>query len=289
MTLTLTELLTAYEIDKGLDREDRKHQGLTASSFGSCNRRTAFALHDYPVTNTQPLTSVATVGSLLHMGVAVLWLKQGYEVEVTGEHGTLDAINRALREVRDLKSVTRSRFDYWAVKEGPPDNVWKQAHVYGVDHGADEGWTILIDVLCRETGRTATYQMAFDPDLADEAMAELASGSETVINGVPPIPDDRYGHGDPVCDNCPFLDGCWGASDDEHPVFDGADIEKFGIEYLEAQVAAKEADERKKIARSRLVGASGPYGQVKVTWSDVAGRHVEYDARPYRKLNVTRV
>jgi hypothetical protein len=222
------------------------------------------------------------------MGVAVLWLKRGYDVEVSGLHGTLDAVNRELREVRDLKSVSRSRFDSWRVKGGPPKKVWQQAHVYGVDQGADDTWTIIVDALCRETGRTETYPMPFDPILAAEAMDELAEGTERVIKGLPPIPDDRYGHGDPVCDNCPFLNACWGESDQDHPVFDGADIEKFAIEYLEAQVEAREAEERKKIARSRLAGAEGPYGDVVVKWSEVAGRHVEYDAGPYRKLKVTR-
>jgi hypothetical protein len=139
--ITLTELLTGYEISKGLERLDRKHDGLTASSFGSCLRRAGMERHDQQVTDTQPTTSVATVGSLLHMGVAMLWAKQGYDVEISGEHGTLDAIDRQRREIRDLKSVTRSRFDYWMAQNGPPENVWKQAHVYGHDQGADETWT----------------------------------------------------------------------------------------------------------------------------------------------------
>jgi len=283
--ITLTELLTAYEAERSADRGGRGHEGLTASALGGCIRRVAYERSDEQITNERPTTSVATVGSLLHDAVAPLYQKHGYVTEVTGANGTSDAIKD--NEVRDLKSVTRSRFDAWD-RVGPPESVWKQAHVYGHDQGATEGWVMVIDALCRETGRTATYTMGYDPDLAAEALAELAQGDQTIAKGLPVIPDNRYGHGDPVCDNCPFLDACWGEQPD-HGIFDGSDIEMFALEYLDASAAKKEADTRMKIAKARLATAQGQYGSVKVGWTDVKERHVEYDAAGYKKLSVKRV
>jgi hypothetical protein len=244
--------------------------------------------HEKPITDTQPTTTVATVGSMIHMGVAMLWVKHGYDVEVSGDHGTLDAIHRERREIRDLKSVTRGRFDYWMGQNGPPDSVWKQGHVYGHDQGADETWTIIIDVLCRESGRTATFLTPYDPDVAAAAMEELAARTAAVKAGVPDIPDDRYGKGDPVCESCPFMSACWGERE-EHPVFDDADIEKFALEYLAAQATESEAKKRKEAAKARLHGAQGPYGQVTVKWSPTKASTYTVNKQAGKKITVGRV
>ena len=283
---TLTEVLTAYEITRQMDRNDRGHEALTASSFGGCLRRAAFVKNNEPVSNTQPLTSVATVGSLLHDAVAALWEALGEDTAVTGQHGTSDVVQKD-GTVRDLKTVSRGKFDYWA-STGVPEEVWKQLHAYGADHGATAETVLVVDVLCRETGRTASYTMLFDPQFAADALTELEVTTEVIAKGVPPIPPERSGHGDPICSNCPFLDTCWGEKE-EHPVFDGSDLEMFAAEYLEAQAAEKTAKERKELAKSRLRGADGAYGQMSVKWSDVKGGPVEFYRKPYRKLTVNRV
>jgi hypothetical protein len=210
----------------------------------------------------------------------------GEPTEVTGEHGTADVVQQD-GTVRDLKTVSRGKFDYWA-SVGPPEEVWKQVHTYAKDQGATEGAVLVIDVLCRETGRTASYTAEFDPAIADAAVGELEETTEVIAKGIPPIPPERSGYGDPFCDHCPFLSTCWGEKE-EHPVFKGTDLEKFAQEYLEAQAIEKQAKAAKELAKSRLRGAGGTYGEFDVKWSDVKGGHVEFERKPYRKLTVNRV
>lgn len=285
--LTLHRLLAEWEEDHQSQRPD----GLTASAVSfMCARQESFARTGVTPSDEVDPVSAATVGSMIHFGVGLLWSKvPGALVELRTDAGTADVVRPAEREVRDLKSVADHRFDRWYSAGGPPDSVWQQVAQYGAAHGADSSWTLVVDAFCRVTGRCETYTRPFTEELAEAGRAKLAELAELMDEvdpmDVDPIDHDgryRAGDGDWFCDHCPFRDACLGAAGvpdgirkDLPAIIDAA------TEYRAAAGMESEGKRRKKAAKLVLEGFVGEAGPWVISQKTMPGRHVDYYAEGY--------
>lgn len=276
---SLADLLNRYESDR---KDDRQAAALGPSATSvACRRQTAFGLQDVTPTDRPPTVTAATVGTMLHEVVAARWLawadERGYapgeftveeRVTVPGmpRDGTTDVVDRRLKLVRDLKTVNRFRFDAWLNAGGPPDSVWQQVGIYALGVGADPSWALVVDALCRETGRTYTYVADFDRDAATAAVERIATLDAT-LRSVPvmDVPADGKGRDTFPCDRCPWATLCLGPDGPEpvHP--DAATVQAAADRYLEAGRHVSEWEAEKARARAEIGDATGTFDTVKIT------------------------
>lgn len=318
--VTLHDLLALMEAEKQADRDGTRTSASDTSTY--CRRALAYRLQaTSPSDDPEPVT-VATVGTLLHAGIAAEWAKeQGTMVEFRTQIGTADVIRPHRREVRDLKSVSRSKFDSWDALGGPPDGVWDQDGLYALEYlldtfdqalaaadaqpceGCDapaeepclshctgralawdehcQGWTLVVDAICREDGRCGTWTRPFDPDDAEESGNRLGAQAAWLLSLESPdlAPVDRSGHGDWVCDGCPWRTRCLGEDDRPAVLPDGLDpieVMEAAEEYRHWSAIQADAKKRQEQARNRLRGAQGVFGHWSVSWS--IGQPVEVPA-----------
>lgn len=296
---TLHDLLAAWEAEKAADRDDTH---VSPSSLGNyCRRQLAYRLTLTPASDDPDTVTVATVGSLVHAGLARLWDDDpdtlGTEVRTPGSGSTdvvqtigedpaweFDPEDRVITGsgpliVRDTKTVARTKFDRWERNDGPTEDVWAQVMDYGRRLGADDTWTVVVDALCRETGRCATYARPFDPVQAEEAAIALEALQERYGQGDPDLaPADRDGHGDWFCDSCPWLTRC--AGPDGRPNVTELDpevAEETIAEYVKWNTIANDAAAKAKAARTALGGTTGRYGEWRISWSITEARTVPLD------------
>lgn len=276
MSITsLHDLLDTYELEKDLDRG----LAIGPSAVGAlCRRQLAYTLTGTPTTDDVDRVTGATVGSMIHAGIAALWEEDpdtlGTEVEVPGG-GHVDTFQEVdgVLVVRDLKTVNRSKFDRWQVNEGPPQSVWNQAAIYAgrlqsVDEDAQPA-LLVIDALCRETGRTETYQREYNRDEYLMAEARLETMDAYREGDPDEAPADRAGRGDHICDTCPWQSRCLGPDDrpnvselSEEEVIDAA------AEYRKWNTIANEAKRKADAARNLLRGTTGVFGGYEVRWTE---------------------
>lgn len=298
---TLHDLLEVWEAEAHADRDDTLVTPSAANTF--CRRQLAYRLTLTPTTDTPDTVTVATVGSLLDWAIGRLWEDDpdtiGVQVPVPGG-GTADVVQGEPADddgppedltVRDTKSVSRAKFDRWARNDGPPEEVWDQVMTYAGRLGAThERTTVVIDALCRESGRTATYTRPFDWvqwQAAEEGLANLADKYST---GDPDTaPADREGHGDWVCDSCPWATRCLG--EDDRPNVSNLtedEVADAAAEYLRWNSIANDAAAKAKAARNLLRASTGTFGGWTIAWSERPGRWVEgYEVRPSKVIKIT--
>jgi len=294
--VTLHELLADWEATRDGHRD---HTQVTPSAAGTlCLRQTAYSLNLVPRSDSPDPVTVATVGSLIHLGVATLWdaeprtLATEHPLEVGGQ---IDCLRAAAgkREVRDLKTVSRSKFDGWVANAGPPEAVWQQLAEYGSRYRAESGTpspiVLIVDAICRETGRCATFERDWTPEAAEAAKRTL--DRVEALRGVEPldVPTSRTGRGDWLCDSCPWLSDCMGPDDSTPEVteVDARTAEAAAYEYAKWQATAKHANEQAAEAKAVLRGFTGRAGSWEVKWSERSGGVVpEYVRAPSRVLSV---
>ena len=304
---TLHDLLAAWEAEKHADRDDTT---VSPSSLGNlCRRNLAYRLTLTPPSDEPDTVTVATVGSLVHAGLARLWDDDpdtlGTEVRTPGSGSTdvvqtigpdtaweFDPEERTIANpggepliVRDTKTVAATKFDRWARNDGPTEDVWDQVMDYGRRLGADENWIMVVDALCRETGRCATYARPYNPTQAEQAAIALEALQHRYGQGDPDLaPADRDGHGDWFCDTCPWLTRCMGP--DGRPNVTELDPETaadMAAEYVKWNGIANDAAAKAKAARSALAGTSGVFGGWRVSWTVTEPRTVALEEPIYEK------
>lgn len=301
---TLHSLLEAWEAEKAADRDDTQ---TSPSSLGNlCERQLAYRLNlTTPTDHPDPVT-VATVGSLIHIGIARLWDDDpdtlGTEVHTPGS-GSTDALqelgtaswefdpedrsvarvphrHRTPLVVRDTKTVAATKFDRWERNDGPTEDVWDQVMDYGARLGADPTWTMVVDALCREDGRTATYARPYDPAQADAARARLEALQER-LTGIDPDhapTGEREGRGDWFCDSCPWVTRCTGPDDRPNVTdLDPAIAADLIAEYEHWNGIANDAARKAKAARGNLRGTEGKFGEWRIAWTVTEDRWVTLD------------
>ena len=205
--VTLHDLLADHETD----RQGLRPPGLTASSNTPiCFRQTALKLHNIPPSDPVEPVTAATVGTLIHDAVARIWQAADPDalVEVTGAHGTADVVRPNHLGVRDLKAVSGWVFDQWAA-DGPPDSVWTQLAIYAHDHDAGDDWTLIVDALCRDDGRCATYSRPYSRAAGEEAAGALRDLAWDLTGSSPwdAEPSGAWGAAW-VCQRCPWATLC---------------------------------------------------------------------------------
>lgn len=266
-TIQLHDILARFEADRQGERPD----GLTASGLHPiCPRQTALTLQHVHKTDDEPAVSAATVGTMLHAWYEDYWRTNdpGAIVEVRGAHGQPDVYRPDVPEVRDLKTVNRYKFDAW-VAQGPTDDVWDQLAIYGHDVDLPDNADLVIDALCRETGRAATYVAVYAREWGSNAVAELEALSARLSTVTPldaPI-GGREGRGDYFCDRCPWRSLCLGPTGDpSQGQYDDAAIISAAELHEQGALLERRGKEMKKEARSALRGVSGAYGDYTIKW-----------------------
>lgn len=287
---TLLDLLECWEAEKSAERDPTRLSPSDADPL--CGRALAYRINATTPTDDVDTVHVGTVGSLIDVGVMAQWRAEsdenvvqgcrpdpmavGGEARVYRGPGTPDVIRPAHREVRDLKSLSRAKFDRWEALDGPPDNVWVQPEQYAaawIDQEDTDpaGWTLLIDAICRETGRCATYHRPYDPEHTGELGATLQAVRDSLEGRDPDtVPADRPGRGDWVCDGCPWQTRCLGNDDRPAVIPEGlqpAELADSATQYRYWNAIKLDADRKAKAARNRLRGADGTFGGFKVWWT----------------------
>lgn len=268
--VTLADLLGDFEAVRG----DERPEGLTASGLHPvCERQAAYELQGVEPTDDTPRVTAATVGTMIHEAYTRLWAARDPSavIERRGPHGQPDVIRAG--EVRDLKTVNGRKFDEWRTTDGPPDEVWDQLAIYGHDAGLPTGARLVIDALCRETGRTATYEAPFTRPWGEEVVAELGMTAARLLTT--PIAEvstgARTGRGDWFCDRCPFRTDCLGNNDEPEDAYRGGDAEAVAAAaraWMEASLVERGAKEQKAAAKRVLVGVKGTFGEYEVSWTE---------------------
>lgn len=268
MTTQLHDILSAFEAA----RQSERPSGLTASGLHPiCPRQTAYQLQDVPKTDDEPTVSAATVGTMLHAWYENYWrtTDPGAMVEVRGAHGQPDVYRPDVPEVRDLKTVNRYKFDAWLAQNGPSDDVWDQLAIYGHDVDLPDDADLVIDALCRETGRAATYVATYAREWGQDVVTRLEATSRTLTTVTPgdaPV-GGREGRGDYFCDRCPWRSLCLGeAGDPSRGQYDEGEIISAAALHEQGAIREKEGKEMKKRAKSVLSGITGTFGEFDVKW-----------------------
>lgn len=276
--ITLHDLLARWEAERSADRDPTQ---VSPSDLGAlCKRQVAFRINGRSATDEVDPVTVATVGSLLHAGTALLWDKEPWTVTeyafAQGGHAdVLRGNGLGLGEVRDLKTISRSKFDAWAINDGPPAGVWLQLAAYAArairDMAVAFPVDLLVDALCRESGRTATYRRAYSAEWGEQAEAALTALDQDLRDIDPlDVPTSRTGRGDWLCDSCPFLTACVG--EDQRPVvteLEEAEVVHALHAYAVAAQAEKDAAAAKADARARLAHTpEGQYGTFRLKWGE---------------------
>lgn len=269
--ITLHTVLAEYERQRQADRD---HTRLSASGNDPlCDRQTALRLAGTePSDPTEPVTA-ATVGTLIHLGMTEVWTQVDPDAytEQRGEHGTADVVHHGDLLVRDLKTVNQYVFDQWAEAGGPPEGVWNQLRIYAHDNDAAPGWQLVVDALCRDDGRCATYTRPYHPTEGEDAVADLGTLGEAL--GDPDQdpwqvePTGAYGP-DWVCERCPFRTPCGRGTRprDVAPPLDDPTITEAVADYLHAKELEAEAKRLKGRAKVALRGVEGTVDGYAVKW-----------------------
>jgi len=269
---------------------------LGPSDTGRCLRQAAYAHHDTTPTEPDRAKQAARLGSLLHLGYAVVVRDLGdpfrnTEVEVVipglAAPGHADDVDWRHRVVLDLKTAKDRTWQRW-VTYGLPDRMWDQVELYGYGLSivAPGEWTVGIVLLNRETGEEARFERAGDPDRGRDLADVLVARQEALDASERPEEFPREGNGPGrgmPCDWCPWVSECWGTVDTDCTqlsvqaaiIADSpAAIESTGLAYLAARETESKAQEAKATARVYLQGIpAGTYGTVKITWR--GGREAE--------------
>lgn len=298
---TLHDLLAGWELDRS---QHRDHSKVTPSATATlCMRQAAYRINDVPQSDSPDPVTVATVGSLIHAGVALLWDEDAHTLATEfplAAGGQIDAVRAVTnrREIRDLKTLSRSKFDAWQANDGPGEEVWQQLAEYASRYRAELGdqpvFALIIDALCRDDGRTATYEREWDEEQGEAATRTLARVE--ALRGLEPldVPTSRIGRGDWLCDSCPWVTACMGP-DDRTPelaeLTEDQAVELAG-DYAKWSALAREAKAKAEAARNMLQGVAGRVGEWEVTWRDVPERMVPpaeaYIRKGYSTLSVRR-
>ncbi len=267
-TTTLTEILEAFESTRSAARPE----GLTASGLHPiCKRQTAWRLQGTAPTDDEPLTGAATVGTMLHAWYETYWRQTdpGAIVEQRGAHGTPDVYRPDVPELRDLKTLNRRKFDAW-LATGVPSDVWDQLAVYGFDVGLPDEADLVVDALCRETGRSHTYVASYAREWGLDVVTDLEGLSVSLTASDPlGVPTGaRSGRGDWFCDRCPFRSMCLTGDEPTRGEYDDEQIVAAAELYERGAALSREADALKKEGRGVLKGVTGEFGEYEVRWTE---------------------
>jgi hypothetical protein len=213
MSDDLHTLLAEYEGD----HQGARPNGLTASGLHPvCHRQTAYDLNGYEPTNETDPVSAATVGTMLHETYEKLWRAHDPDalVEVRGVHGQADVVRLHTDppEIRDLKTKGKRGFDWWVNNGKPDDTIWDQLAIYAHDNNLPDDAELVIDALCRDTGRTAEYRLLYQVEHGERVVRELEALSASLTD-VDPLDVEtgkrRGAHGrEYFCPRCPWVDAC---------------------------------------------------------------------------------
>lgn len=281
--MNLHDALAQFEAS----RQKQRPPGVTASGLHApCPRQQVLEVQGVPPTDESPTVTAATVGTMLHAWYEDWWRKHdpGAMVEVRTQHGQADVYRPDREEIRDLKTVNARKFDSWRVHEGPPGEVWDQLAVYAHDNDLPEGGTLVVDALCRETGRAATYTQVYSTAWGQEVVDALEALAATVATADPwdtPV-GERSGRGDWFCDRCPWRSECLGEDVPRQvAAMDVSDIEDAAARWLEAKELAATAKALQAEAKNVLRGVNGEYGRFSVSYREqfrAGGEYVRRDS-----------
>lgn len=243
-----------------------------------CDRRTAFALQDTPTTDSPYTLTAAEVGTMLHSAWGSIMAEAhtpGLLIEepvtVPGlRPGSADMIDPGDFTVTDLKTVGARRFDSWYDGGGPPESVWQQVALYAygwlLANPDDADWTLIVEALCRETGRVRQYSRPYDEEYAAAALQSLVDAQERLRS----TPWDEVGARAGVwCSSCPWRTPCLGPDEKPEPahVSDPEAVEAAALEYLDLRRQINELEDRREKLLAEFGDADGTYGSVSITWT----------------------
>jgi len=270
------------------------------SSLGGCRRRLAYGLAKVPISNVFPpgqdraanLGTMEHTGLLPHLAAELPGARTEVAVTVHGAgltlpgHIDLDTPEDTI----DLKTVGEWRLNGARYQRGAYYNHRLQVGGYALGRLQEGRPTQFVSwlYLDRASGDEYVITEDFSNGLALEVVDRLDEVARYVREDPHAAPRDEPGPGRAfsVCNDCPWLNTCWGPDARPHePVQAVTDVEVEGalLDYVEARDMASRGKAGQKAALERLEQVRyGTYGSV--SYGRGKGGEVPDDARAVAKL-----
>lgn len=302
--LAIKAALTAY-----MDSSDRSMQAaegrLGPSDIGFCRNKAALMTRGIAATDSSPKWAAA-VGTAIHNYVETA-IKDMFPTWVLGSiddlsvtatlpsgakiSGHPDIVIPTENTVLDIKTVDGYE---WVKREGTSQQHKYQRHLYAMgclEAGIfNKTETVYVgNVYFDRSGKQQEPLVIveeFDPTLTDE----IDSWVQDVIYAVKQKEDASRDIPSAVCEKiCSHFTACRGAletHDGGELITDTTLLTAVDM-YTEARDLAKQAEQMKKEASSRLYGINGTTGKWQVRWVEVQPSRVEsFDKQGYNRLDI---
>ena len=281
---------------------------LGPSDIGFCRQKATLMIKGVPQTDVVPKWSAA-VGTAVHNYVEAA-LKQAYpdwllgsidHLEVTATlpsgaeiKGHPDVVVPASNAVLDIKTVDGFA---WVKREGTSQQHKYQRHLYAlglIQSGIlDVSKPVLVgNVYFDRSGKESEPYVVveeLDPTLTDEIDAWVTDVIYAVRNGEDASRDIPAAVCEKICTHFTACRGSLETHDGGELIEDAETVAAIDM-YVEGRDMAKEADQMKREAQSRLVGINGTDGRYQVRWVEVAPSVVQsFEKDGYMRLDVRKV
>ena len=281
---------------------------LGPSDIGFCRQKATLMIKGVPQTDVVPKWSAA-VGTAVHNYVEAA-LKQAYpdwllgsidHLEVTATlpsgaeiKGHPDVVVPASNAVLDIKTVDGFA---WVKREGTSQQHKYQRHLYAlglIQSGIlDVSKPVLVgNVYFDRSGKESEPYVVveeLDPTLTDEIDAWVTDVIYAVRNGEDASRDIPAAVCEKICTHFTACRGSLETHDGGELIEDAETVAAINM-YVEGRDMAKEADQMKREAQSRLVGINGTDGRYQVRWVEVAPSVVQsFEKDGYMRLDVRKV
>ena len=281
---------------------------LGPSDIGFCRQKATLMIKGVPQTDVVPKWSAA-VGTAVHNYVEAA-LKQAYpdwllgsidHLEVTATlpsgaeiKGHPDVVVPASNAVLDIKTVDGFQ---WVKREGTSQQHKYQRHLYAlglIQSGIlDVSKPVLVgNVYFDRSGKESEPYVVveeLDPTLTDEIDAWVTDVIYAVRNGEDASRDIPAAVCEKICTHFTACRGSLETHDGGELIEDAETVAAINM-YVEGRDMAKEADQMKREAQSRLVGINGTDGRYQVRWVEVAPSVVQsFEKDGYMRLDVRKV
>ena len=281
---------------------------LGPSDIGFCRQKATLMIKGVPQTDVVPKWSAA-VGTAVHNYVEAA-LKQAHpdwllgsidHLEVTATlpsgaeiKGHPDVVVPASNAVLDIKTVDGFA---WVKREGTSQQHKYQRHLYAlglIQSGIlDVSKPVLVgNVYFDRSGKESEPYVVveeLDPTLTDEIDAWVTDVIYAVRNGEDASRDIPAAVCEKICTHFTACRGSLETHDGGELIEDAETVAAINM-YVEGRDMAKEADQMKREAQSRLVGINGTDGRYQVRWVEVAPSVVQsFEKDGYMRLDVRKV
>ena len=281
---------------------------LGPSDIGFCRQKAALMIKGVPQTDVVPKWSAA-VGTAVHNYVEAA-LKEAYpdwllgsidHIEVTATlpsgaeiKGHPDVVVPASNAVLDIKTVDGFQ---WVKREGTSQQHKYQRHLYAlglIQSGIlDVSKPVLVgNVYFDRSGKESEPYVVveeLDPTLTDEIDAWVTDVIYAVRNGEDASRDIPAAVCEKICTHFTACRGSLETHDGGELIEDTETVAAINM-YVEGRDMAKQADQMKREAQSRLVGINGTDGRYQVRWVEVAPSVVQsFEKDGYMRLDVRKV